>query len=362
MEVIGPGEGGYDRLRAVFDHRVDRRPAAIARCRTADDVAAAVSYAAERGLAYTGRSGAMSGESTLDDGLVVELSGLDDVAVDAGRGVARVGGGVTWARLDAAARGHGLAVTGGRVSWTGVAGVALGEGSGWLERALGPTGDHVAGMEAVLPDGERVERPGTALPHGAIATALTLRLSPVDPVMLCGFLTYPGRRAREVAAAYRDLMAGALPAVGGALTLYAGRAGGCQVAFCFRGPIDDGARWLRPLRALGPTLDAVAPNPYVAFQAMTDTQHPFGMRAERRVRPVGALTDDLLEAVLQAAGRPAGSALSRIVLRPGGGVLDGPAWSCECLGLWPPVASLDAPNLAWVEHADAALSSPALSA
>jgi hypothetical protein len=136
------------------------------------------------------------------------------------------------------------------------------------------------------------------------------------------------------------------------LSLFAGRAGGCQVAFCFLGPVDEGAAWLRPLRALGPSLDAVAPNPYTAFQAMTDTQHPFGMRAERRLAHLDGLPDEQLDALLEAAGRPAGSALSRIVLRPGAGA----AWSCEILGLWPPVASLDAGNLAWVDGAAAAAS------
>jgi hypothetical protein len=79
---------------------------------------------------------------------------------------------------------------------------------------------------------------------------------------------------------------------------------------------------------------------------MTDSQHPFGMRAERRLERVDELSDELLDALLEAAARPAGSALSRVVLRPG----SGGAWTCEVLGLWPPVPSLDAVNLAWVDH------------
>jgi hypothetical protein len=201
VELVGPSDPGYDRLRAVFDSRVERRPAMVARCFSAGDVGLALELAASRGRGF--------------------------------------------AELDAATSAHGLAVTGGRVSWMGVAGVALGEGSGWLERALGPTRDSVVTVDAT----------------GVVVSSLTLRLAPVEPSMLCGFLTFPSGRAREVAMAYRDLMAEARAVVGGALTLYAGRAGGCQVAFCFLGSVDEGAAWLRPLRALGPSLDAVSVNP-----------------------------------------------------------------------------------------------------
>ncbi len=343
MRLIQPGEAGYDRFRAVFDHRVERRPAAIAVCDTPDDVAEAVTYADGRGLSVAVRGGAAEERATLDDGLVIDVSGLKNLEVDPGARHARVGGGVTWAELDAATQTHGLAVTGGRVSWMGVAGVALDEGSGWLERALGSTGDNVLATDLT----------------GPVATELSLRLHPCRPQLLCGFLSFPGGRARELATAYRELMEVAPPEVGGALTVYAGRAGVCQVAFCFLGDPNEGERWVVPLRALGPSLDAVGLNPYVAFQAMTDTQQPFGMRCERRVRALDALDDNLLDGALEAAGRPSGSALSRVVLRPRGGVLDGAPWSCECLALWPPVPSLDAANLAWADRVEEALAGAA---
>ena len=337
MELIHPGDAGYDWLRAVFDSRVERRPAAVARCASAEDVEAALAHAAERGLACAVRGGATSSGAALDDGLVIDVSPMKGVAIEGE--TAHVAGGVTWAELDAAAQARGLAVTGGRISWMGVAGVALGEGSGWLERALGATPDSVTGVDAA----------------GPVAASLTLRLHPVPAEMLCGFLSFPSARAREVALVYRELLEEAPPQVGGALSLYAGRAGACQVAFCFLGDVAEGERWAAPLRALGPSLDAIGPNPYVAFQAMTDTQHPFGMRAERRVRTLDALSGETLDALLEAAAQPAGSALSRVVLRPRGGVLEGAPWAYECLGLWPPLPGLDAANLAWVDRVEAAL-------
>jgi len=203
VELVGPSDPGYDRLRAVFDSRVERRPAVVARCFSAEDVGLALEHAASRGHGFAVRGGGMSAAATIDDGVVVDVSGLKAISVDAPAQVAEVGGGVTWAELDAAASAHGLAVTGGRVSWMGVAGVALGEGSGWLERALGPTRDSVVTVEAT----------------GVVVSSLVLRLAPVEPVMLCGFLTFPSGRAREVAVAYRDLMADAPVSVGGGLTL-----------------------------------------------------------------------------------------------------------------------------------------------
>ena len=355
MELIGPTDAGYDRLRAVFDHRVDRRPAVVARCRSREDVVAALAVAGARGVPFAVRGGAAEAGATVDGGVVVDVSPMKGIEIDAGARTARVGAGVTWAELDAAAQEHGLAVTGARVSWLGVAGVALGAGSGWLERSLGPTGRSVLQAEGVQPDGSAVTATGTAaLAGAAVVTELVLGLHPVGPTLLCGFLTFARSRAGEVARAYRELMAGAPAEVGGALTLYAGRGGPCQLAFCFHGDVADGERWLAPLRALGPSLDAVTANPYRAFQAMTDTLHPFGMRAERRAERVGALSDEVLDALLAAAEQPA-AALSRIVLRPRGGVLEGAAWEVECLALWPPVASLDRGNLAWLERASAAL-------
>ena len=362
MELIAPSDAGYDRLRAVFDQRVDHRPAVVARCRSRDDVGAALALAGARELPYAVRGGAADAGATIDGGVVIDVSPMKDLEIDSAARTARAAAGVTWAELDAAAQQHGLAVTGARVSWLGVAGVALGAGSGWLERSLGPTARSVLRAEGMLPDGSTVTATGTAAPPGAaVVTELVLQLHPVGPVLLCGFLTFPRARAGEVARAYRELMAGAPPEVGGALTLFAGRAGACQLAVCFHGDVADGERWIAPLRALAPSLDAVAANPYRGFQAMTDTLHPFGMRAERVTRPAGALSDELLDALLAATEQPA-AALSRLVLRPRAGRLEGDPWEAECLAMWPPVASLDRGNLSWLERVSAAVTNPGAAA
>jgi FAD/FMN-containing dehydrogenase len=99
--VIGPADPGYDEARRVWNADIDRRPAMIARCTSAADVAAAVTFAAETGLEMTVRGGAhsMSGESVADHGLMIDLSQLNQVSVDAQAKHARAGGGALLADL-----------------------------------------------------------------------------------------------------------------------------------------------------------------------------------------------------------------------------------------------------------------------
>ena len=129
--VVGPADAGYDQLRSVFNGMIDRKPERIMRCRTAADVAAAITQARADGLlvsVYGGGHG-VTGAAVVDGGVCVDLRELDHVEVDVAGARVKVGGGATWGAVDAATQEHGLAVTGGRVSGTGVGGLSLGSES-----------------------------------------------------------------------------------------------------------------------------------------------------------------------------------------------------------------------------------------
>ena len=135
-EVVAPGDDEYDTARSVWNGMIDKRPAAIVRCRTLEDAAATIQVARSRGLALAVRGGGhnVAGMATCEGGVVIDLSAMNAVEVDAERRVAKVQGGAIWRDVDAATQKYALAAPAGLVSETGVAGLTLGGGLGWLRR------------------------------------------------------------------------------------------------------------------------------------------------------------------------------------------------------------------------------------
>jgi len=131
-QVIAATDSDYDEARTVYNAMIDRHPQAVVRCRNVDDVRAAVNYARENDLDLAIRGGGHSvpGFGTVDDGIVIDLSGLRQVTVDARARTARAEGGATWGDFNDATAAHGLATTGGIISTTGVGGLTLGATKG----------------------------------------------------------------------------------------------------------------------------------------------------------------------------------------------------------------------------------------
>src|SRR5438552_1262848 len=149
-------DDAYDEVRRIHNALVDRRPALVARCRGAADVADAVKFARAAGLDISIRGGGhnVAGRAVVDDALMIDLSLMKGIHIDPAARTARVQGGVLWSEFNREAGAHGLAVTGGAISTTGVAGYTLGGGLGWLMAKYGLAADNLNSVEIVTADGE----------------------------------------------------------------------------------------------------------------------------------------------------------------------------------------------------------------
>src|SRR5881275_1640055 len=126
---------------------IDKRPAAIARCRDAADVVSCVRFAREHGVEIAVRGGGHNagGLGVADDALVIDLSLLRSTTVDPENRTVRVDAGCTWGDVDHATVAFGMATPSGFLASTGVGGLTLGGGIGYLSRRFGLTVDNLLG-------------------------------------------------------------------------------------------------------------------------------------------------------------------------------------------------------------------------
>jgi FAD/FMN-containing dehydrogenase len=343
--VLRRGDPRYDDARRVWNARADRLPAAVLQPADADDIAHAVGIAQEHGLPLAIRSSGhnAAGYGTAEDGLVIDLGGWNEIAVDPERAVARVGPGATWGDVDRATQAHGLATTGGRISTTAVGGLSLGGGHGWLMRSCGLTADNLRSVELVLADGRQVaasadENPGLfwGLRGGGgnfgVATSFELALHEVGPAVTGGALFYSADRARDVLCAYRELMADAPDELAALFNVLVAPAApfiprGLQgrtvaaVAVCHTGSPEQAQRDLAVLEAVGPPLlDRTGRMPYVVQQSLFDAAGSFGNSVYGRSGYLLDLDDDVVDIVVENAVRIT-SPLSIVMISPLGGAV-----------------------------------------
>jgi hypothetical protein len=217
-ELIGPEDADYEDARALFNAMIDKRPAVIARCASAGAVAKAIAFARSHDLPIAIRGGGHNGGGlgSVENGLVVDLSLLRSVSVEPETRTVRVGGGCTWAEVDAATHEHGLAVPCGIISTTGVGGLTLGGGIGHLTRNCGLTIDNLLAAEVVLADGQSVKASADendelfwAVRGGGgnfgVVTEFTFRAHPISDVA-GGPTFWPIEETGEILAAYREFL------------------------------------------------------------------------------------------------------------------------------------------------------------
>ncbi|HET7210099.1 MAG TPA: FAD-binding oxidoreductase [Terriglobales bacterium] len=278
--VITPEASDYESSRLVFNRAYDLRPAVIVRCAGASDVAHALDFAQTKHLPLAVRSGGHSrlGFGMCDGGVVIDLSGMKRVEVDASKRVARVEAGALVRDLDEATQRFGLATTSGGCPTVGVAGLTLGGGEGKLMGKYGAACDNLLSAQVVTVDGKQVEASLKSNPdlfwairggggNFGVVTALEYQLHPVTDV-LAGTLMYPPGQLPELLHAFAkfvaaepdemDVLAQLLPSERGPR---------CRMDVCYCGDPRMANDLVRPLRALKPQDDSVKVMSYLEAQS-----------------------------------------------------------------------------------------------
>jgi hypothetical protein len=333
-EVIQPSDSGYETARKIWNSSIDKHPGIIARCSGVADVVAAVNFARENELLVAVRGGGhnVSGRALCDDGIVIDLSGMKGIHVDAKARIARVQGGATLGDVDRETHLFGLAVPAGVISKTGIGGLTLGGGVGWLVRKYGLTCDNVLSFDLVTADGElRVASVSEnedlfwALRGGGgnfgIVTSFEFRVHPVSTV-LGGLVMYPRDRAVEVLQFYRNFTQSAPEE----LTAYAALVHtpdgipAVAVIACYCGDVAEGEQVFEPLRTFSsPMMDAIQIMPFPQMQTLLDAAFPDGNQNYWKSTFLRELSDDAILVLVEHANR-ATSPLSGVTIEYYGGV------------------------------------------
>ena len=326
--LLTPDSPGFDEARAIWNAMIDRRPGLIVQCADANDVVRAVRFARVHDLLVAVRGGGhnIAGNAMCDGGLVIDLSPMRTVRVDRAARTARVGAGATLGDVDRTTQGYGLATPLGVNSTTGIAGLTLGGGFGWLSRRLGLTIDNLLSAEVVTAEGEIVRASARENPdlfwgirggggNFGIVTSFEFQLHPVGPEVLSGLVVHPLGAAGDVLRYYRDF----LPTTPEALSCWfvlrqapplpflAAEWHGKPIlalAMCWSGELAEGERVTAPLRSFGkPLADVVAPNPYADWQTVLDPLLTPGFRNYWKSHDFLALSDGLIDVLLEYAGK-----------------------------------------------------------
>jgi FAD binding domain/Berberine and berberine like len=389
--LLMPGEEGYEEARRIWNGAIDRRPALIARCAGADDVAEAVRFARERELLVSVRGGghAVAGYAVCDDGLMIDLSLMKAVSVDPQARTARAAGGLIWSEFDKATQPHGLATTGGVISHTGIGGLTLGGGLGHLMRKYGLTVDNVLSVDLVTAKGETLHVDESSEPellwglrggggNFGIATAFEYRLHPVGPMVLGGPIAWPLEDGPAVLKAMGEFAASAPDELGISPAISPAppapfvpmeRIGQPMVALIlvWSGDPAEGERAIAPLRAIGtPFADAVRPIPYLFIQSMLDGGAPHGRHYYWKSHRLPEINDRVIEVMMERVAAASAPFWQMNGWAVGGAVtsVDADAtavgereigFDLNVLAAWPPPDSNAEEYRAWVRAGWAAL-------
>jgi FAD/FMN-containing dehydrogenase len=322
-----PGDADYDEVRRIWNAMIDRRPALIARCASPEDVVQAVTFVRKHNLLVSIRGGGhnIAGNAVCDDGLMIDLSPMKSVQVDANARRATVEPGCTLADFDAAAQVHGLATPLGINSTTGVAGLTLGGGFGWLTRKYGMTIDNLLSADVVMADGSQVHASETenddlfwGLRGGngnfGVVTSFKFQLHPVGPDVLSGLIAFPFEQAKSVLTQFArftetmpdDLNVWMITRKAPPLPFLPEDVHGkviVALALCYAGDPTEGEKLIEPLRDFGTAHgEHIGVQPYTAWQQAFDPLLTPGARNYWKSHNFSQLSDGAIDTIIEYAG------------------------------------------------------------
>ncbi len=326
--IIRPGDPGYDESRQIWNAMIDRRPGVIVRCANANDVAVTVGFAREQGLLVAIRGGGhnIAGNAICDDGIVIDLSAMKRVEIDAKAKRARVEPGCTLGDFDAAAQEHALATPLGINSTTGVAGLTLGGGFGWLSRKYGMTVDNLISVDVVTADGKQLHASKEenadlfwAIRGGGgnfgVVTSFEYQLHAVGPEVLSGLIVFPFDQAKSVLTQFAqftrqmpdDLNVWMVTRKAPPLPFLSADVHGKEVvvlAICYAGDPKDGEKLIEPLRGFGkPYGEHIGVQPYTAWQQAFDPLLTPGARNYWKSHNFTQLSDGAIDTIIEYAAK-----------------------------------------------------------
>jgi FAD/FMN-containing dehydrogenase len=311
--VLEEGDEGYEQARRIHNGMIDKRPAAIHRCRNDADVVAAVLAARAAGLEVSVRGGGhnVAGRAVTHGGVMIDLSQMKAIEVDPVARTVRAEPGLNWGEFNAATQEHGLAVTGGTISSTGIAGLTLGGGLGWLMGKFGTATDNLISARVVTASGEVLTASESENPdlfwgvrggggNFGVVTSFEYRLYPIGPIITGGFIFYPWERAADVLRLFRDLSGGLSDDMSLVLGLVRNPEPPHQllagIIVCHVGPEEQAERDVAPLRSLGePVVDAIVRKSYSDVNAQFDFGFPDGALNYWKSSFLKSLPDEAIE-------------------------------------------------------------------
>lgn len=323
-ELIQPEDDRYDEARQLYNGMIDKRPGLIARCVDAADVIAAVNFGRENHLLLAVRGGGHNGAGlgSCDNGLVIDLSRMRGIRVDAARREVRVEGGCTWGDVDHATQPFGLAVPTGFISTTGVGGLTLGGGVGYLTRRYGLTIDNLLGVDMVLADGRLVTASAQENPdlfwavrggggNFGVVTSFLFQGNPVGPLVYGGPIFWPINDAPKVMHFWRDLIQTAPDVLNGWFGFHHVPPVDmfpkehhlkkmAVITWCYTGDLEKADQVFEPIREIAPAaIDFAGPIPLPALQSMFDGLYPPGLQWYWNADFVTDLSDEAIKLHVQ---------------------------------------------------------------